>query len=65
MNLDEYTDQQERLTRIDALQENAEWLKENWESSDSFAVAKRLGIMKGDIETLVELAETDQNQEDT
>jgi len=55
MNLDDYTDQQERLTRIEAVEDNAEWLKENWEDADSAEISKRLGIITGDVNWLMQL----------
>lgn len=56
MNLDDYTDQQERLTRIEAMEDNIQWLKENWEDADSVTISKRLGLIKGDADWLVEMA---------
>jgi predicted nuclease with TOPRIM domain len=48
MNIDEITDQQERLNRLEAIESNAEWLIDNWEGAESEEIAKRLGLIKGD-----------------
>ncbi len=56
MNLDEYSDQQERLTRLEAMEDNVEWIKENWENADSVEISKRLGLIKGDADRLVQMS---------
>ncbi len=66
MNLDEFTDQQERINRLDAVEHNAEWLRENWEDAHPATISKRLGLIKGDTERLVEMAsEPDRDDGDT
>jgi len=55
MNLDEYTDEQERMSRLEAIVENAHWVQENWDDADSETLAKRLGLMKGDVQRLVQM----------
>ncbi|MHC3382107.1 hypothetical protein [Haloarcula sp. H-GB5] len=56
MDLDEITDQQERLNRLEGIERNAQWLIENWEDADSQEIAKRLGLIKGDRMRLTEMA---------
>jgi hypothetical protein len=66
MNIDEITDQQERLNRLEAIQRNAEWLINNWEDADSDDIAKRLGLINGDRTRLLEmLTDTAQSRTDT
>jgi hypothetical protein len=55
MSLDEYTDEQERLSRLEAIVENAEWVQENWEDAESEVLAQRLGLIKGDVQRLVQM----------
>lgn len=47
-------DDRARETRIDALQKNAEWLAEHDLEDQTLEACKRLGIMQGDIDAIVD-----------
>ena len=42
-----------RDTRLQALRENLEWLEEHDLDAETVEAAKRLGIMKGDIQAII------------
>lgn len=47
-------DYDERETRLDAMEKNIEWLRDHDLDEQSMEAAKRLGLIKGDVQALVQ-----------
>ena len=45
--------------RLDAMEKNIEWLRDHDLDEDSVEAAKRLGLMKGDIQALIKVIARD------
>lgn len=46
-------DYDERKERLDAMKRNIEWLREHDLDEDTIEAAKRLGLIKGDVQALI------------
>jgi len=46
-------DYDERKERLDAMERNIEWLREHNFDEDTTEAAKRLGLIKGDVQALI------------